>query len=103
MPVLHLLVVSGQAGVIYGSKDDIAGFAIGAACTNACGCCTPKIPTPTQSPSPTLEDDSSSWKFIVMADWRGAEGYAANPGPNSKHYKNKHHCYLTCMLTMEAI
>lgn len=29
-----------------GSKDDIAGFAIGAACVNACGFCTPVIPTP---------------------------------------------------------
>ena len=71
-----------------GSKDDIAGFAIGAACVNACGFCTPKIPTPYQSPS-SLEDDSSSWKFIVMADWHGAERYAIRPGPNSDLYKDQ--------------
>jgi uncharacterized protein YneR len=62
----------------HGSKDDVAGFAIGAACVNACGFCTPAITTPPQPQSP-LEDDSSSWKFIVMSDLHSFERYAPYP------------------------
>jgi hypothetical protein len=37
------------------------------------------------------EDDTSSspWKFIVMADWHGAEWFASNSGPNSNRYKEQ--------------
>ena len=39
----------------------------------------------------SAEDDSSSspWKFIVMADWHGAEWFASNPGPDSNRYKEQ--------------